>query len=587
MTLATQLEKIESSGLIRLAQVDPEMEYIFRHALVQDATYESLLKADRRTLHQAVGRTLESLYADRLDDIAATLAFHFEKAEELEKAVDYLIRAGEAAARIYAVDESIGLFSRALEIIPPAFPHEKLAHLYSQYGRVLELAGRFDSVIEVYEQMRAEGVKRQDLRMEMDALMAQAILRSTPSPYHNFAIATQLCVRALSIARTLENRDAQSHIYWCLMLATSFEGRMQEALSYGEEALEIARATGNIERLAFVLNDITRCYVSSGMIEKGAAANLEARALWKKLGNLPMLVDNLGSYAEYLFFGGEFTEANTVAREAYEIAKSIQNIWGQTFCLMIIGFIHMEMGEIDKSIEANCELISFDPRRTFSIAQISSRGHLGEMYTEFGDMETGYRYVASAVEQARGLDGSLQAALLAGLARYELLRGDTAEAQKLFEQATRDYDPQNFATFIPFNIERARNDLLIYTGEFQAAVEAADEFLSTLAELQITFCQPEFMFRKANALVALAHREEALAVLQDAASLGERIGTRRMLWKIYALAGELHVELGHSAEADESGRKAREHLDFLLDHLPDGLRQSFLQSPSVVKLLGK
>src|ERR1700712_3301205 len=113
MILSSQLEKIASSGLIRVAPEAPELEYIFRHALVQDATYESLLKADRRTLHQAVGQTLESLYADRLDEIAATLAFHFEKAEEFEKSVGYFILAGEAAARIYAVEEAIELFRHA------------------------------------------------------------------------------------------------------------------------------------------------------------------------------------------------------------------------------------------------------------------------------------------------------------------------------------------------------------------------------------------------------------------------------------------------------------------------------------------
>src|SRR5688572_31253272 len=135
MTLATQLEKIESSGLIRLAQVDPELEYMFRHALVQDATYESLLKADRRSLHHAVGETLEGLYAGRLDEIAATLALHFERAEEYEKALEYLIRAGEAAARVYAIAEAIELFDRALKLVPASFSESDLINLYSQYGR--------------------------------------------------------------------------------------------------------------------------------------------------------------------------------------------------------------------------------------------------------------------------------------------------------------------------------------------------------------------------------------------------------------------------------------------------------------------
>lgn len=587
MTLTARLTKIESSGLIRLAQADPDLEYIFRHALVQDATYESLLKADRRTLHQAVGRTLESLYPDRLDEIAATLGFHFEKADELDKAVGYYIRAGESAARIYAVDESIELFRRALEIIPPTFPHEDLTHLYSQYGRVLELAGRFDAVIEVYEQMRTEAIKRKDLRMELGALMAQAILRSTPSPLHNFAIASQLCERALSIARALDHREAQSRTYWILMLATLFEGHLRESVSYGEQSLEIARVVGNPERLAFVLNDIVRCYYVNGQAEKGRAANLEARALWQQLGNLPMLVDNLGTSAEYLFFSGQYAQAISVAQEAYKIGKSIHNIWGQTFCLMMLGFSYMELGETEKAIQANQELISFDPRQTFMIAQISSRCQLADIYSEFGDLKTGYNYSLSAVEQARILEPGLQSAALTALTRHELLNGNPAEAERLFEKAIQHYDPENFTTFIPQYVESARNELLMRKGEFSAALEALDRILAIVDHLGIAFCRPEIMLRKAHALIGLGRQDEALAILEAAASLCERIHSRRMLWKIHALASELQNKAGHFTEADEARRKARESLHFLIDHAPADLRQSILQLPAAARLLGE
>ncbi len=62
MTLVSQLTTLEFAGLIRLAQVQPELEYVFRHALVQEAAYASLLRQDRRDLHRAVGETLERLY---------------------------------------------------------------------------------------------------------------------------------------------------------------------------------------------------------------------------------------------------------------------------------------------------------------------------------------------------------------------------------------------------------------------------------------------------------------------------------------------------------------------------------------------
>jgi predicted ATPase len=81
MTLISQLNALESSGLIRLAAAQPELEYLFRHALIQDAAYYSLLKQDRKQLHLAAGEALEYLYPDHRDELAATLAYHFEKAE--------------------------------------------------------------------------------------------------------------------------------------------------------------------------------------------------------------------------------------------------------------------------------------------------------------------------------------------------------------------------------------------------------------------------------------------------------------------------------------------------------------------------
>lgn len=588
MILATRLEKIESSGLIRLAQEDPELEYIFRHALVQDATYESLLRADRRTLHLAVGRTLETLYADRLDEIAATLGFHFEKADEVEKAVGYLIRAAEAASRVYALEEAIELFRHTLEIFPFSMADTELTHLYSQYGRVLELAGRFDAVIDIYEQMRLEGIKRNNLRMELDALMSRAILHSTPSPHQNFPVANELCERALAIAKSLEYREAQSRIYWILMIAALFDGHLKESVFYGEQSLEIARTLDNPERLAFILNDITRCYASNGLMEKSTAANLEARALWKKLGNLPMLVDNLSTSTQYMFFRGEYAQAVSVSLEAYEIAKSIRNVWGQTFCLMILGFVYTEIGEIDKAIKASQELLSFDPRHTFAIAQVSSDAQLADIYTEFGAFDTGYQHAKDATEKVGALEASsVQAAALAGLARYELSRGNILDVEKLFEKAIEKYDPQNFTTFIPQYLERARNDLLMYKGEFQAALDALDQILIIMDRLSVVFCRPEFMFRKADALIALGKRDEALLVLNDASSLGEHIGARNILWRIYARISELQNVSGEIDQANITRLKAKAHLDFLISHLPEELLQSFLKLPIVIRLFAE
>jgi len=117
MSLNTNLAALEASGLIHLAQVQPEIEYLFRHALMQEAAYTSLLKADRRILHRVVGEALERAYPDRLDELAPILGRHFAEAGEGEKAVKYLLRAGDRASEVYAYQEAIDAYEQAMPFL--------------------------------------------------------------------------------------------------------------------------------------------------------------------------------------------------------------------------------------------------------------------------------------------------------------------------------------------------------------------------------------------------------------------------------------------------------------------------------------
>ena len=77
--MVSQLRTLEFFSLIQLAATRPEIAYLFRHALVQEAAYEAILKADRRLLHQATAEAMEIAYPDRLDELAPTLAYHFAR----------------------------------------------------------------------------------------------------------------------------------------------------------------------------------------------------------------------------------------------------------------------------------------------------------------------------------------------------------------------------------------------------------------------------------------------------------------------------------------------------------------------------
>ncbi|MBA2265021.1 MAG: tetratricopeptide repeat protein [Chloroflexi bacterium] len=120
MNVEAQLDTLEAKGLIRLVTSRPELEYLFRHWLVQDAAYGSLLKQERRELHRLVGEALEALYPDRGGELAGILAIHFSEAGDTDKAVDYLLAAGRFAMDRNAIAEAYSAFDRAATLLPPA-----------------------------------------------------------------------------------------------------------------------------------------------------------------------------------------------------------------------------------------------------------------------------------------------------------------------------------------------------------------------------------------------------------------------------------------------------------------------------------
>jgi len=149
MTLQNHLTALASSGLIHLAQLEPELEYLFRHALTQDAAYQSLLKIDRQTLHQRVGQVLEKLYPDQLDALAPVLARHFLEAGDQERASYYFAYAGDMALTTFANQEAEHHFRAGLELVTTG---EERAHLLTGLGESLRRQSQFPAALQLWRE---------------------------------------------------------------------------------------------------------------------------------------------------------------------------------------------------------------------------------------------------------------------------------------------------------------------------------------------------------------------------------------------------------------------------------------------------
>jgi class 3 adenylate cyclase/tetratricopeptide (TPR) repeat protein/ABC-type transport system involved in cytochrome c biogenesis ATPase subunit len=112
------LAQLEQAGLVFRRGEPPDAVYSFKHVLVRDAAYESLLKSRRQQLHGQIARALEQGFADIVASQPEIVAHHFTEAGLAEPAIAYWLKAGQQAARRSANAEALNHFARGLDLLP-------------------------------------------------------------------------------------------------------------------------------------------------------------------------------------------------------------------------------------------------------------------------------------------------------------------------------------------------------------------------------------------------------------------------------------------------------------------------------------
>jgi class 3 adenylate cyclase/tetratricopeptide (TPR) repeat protein len=135
-----------------------EDEYIFKHAITHEVAYSSILLARRKELHHLAAEAIETLFRARLDELSATLGYHFERAGAAKQAAVYLGRAAESAKATFANAEAIGFYESAIRQIAPTEDPELRqmeGRLNEGLGDVLMLVGRQDEARVAFDRARA------------------------------------------------------------------------------------------------------------------------------------------------------------------------------------------------------------------------------------------------------------------------------------------------------------------------------------------------------------------------------------------------------------------------------------------------
>ena len=212
--LGSALDRLTAAGLLFRQGVPPQASYLFKHALVQDAAYGTLLREPRRALHARIAKTLESQFAEIAESHPEVLARHFAEAGMSETAIQYWSKAGERALQRSANAEAAAHLTSAIELI-----------------RVSPKEG---------------GERRLELRLQM-------ALGSAARAIHGHAASETL--RVYTLARNLLDDTVpvkeQMAVLYGLFSVTFVRGEYAAARPVAEQALAVAATDSEPEATAF------------------------------------------------------------------------------------------------------------------------------------------------------------------------------------------------------------------------------------------------------------------------------------------------------------------------------------------------
>ncbi len=589
--LLNHLAQCQAAELIRRVQTEPDLEYWFRHTLLQEAAYESLLKSARAELHGRVAQAIEESTVNSREADAAVLAMHYEAAGMDGKALPYAIAAADRARRTYAHQEALAFYDRSLamtERLNDPNLATQVRTIYIHRGRVLEVMGDHPAAEANYRAMLAAAERTGDTAMLSDALNH---------------LATEQAVRGgqrPDLPRNLEEALRQAErsgepllagqALWNLGIYYRFRDP-PSAIGYLERALALAQAVpgdpASRELAAAVWNDLGIANIVSGQFRRALAARTQAAVAYRELDNRPMLADALGGSAIMYLFMGDPDQARSLSLEGMAISKAIDNPWGVVYNGWSLQEIEIDSGAFEVTLANASQRIAAARQVGFPVFTGLVLSEVARAHRELGQLDRSQPLAAEAASLFASMDMPSWTAWGRGIAGSDALdRGDLAAAQAVLEPLWHMGD----------------DTVQAFQGYMAAAPAFAEWALTTEhLDLGLSFCgwmlgrlEPEKTSRyigemrywRGRIYLATGDSARAEADFLEARSHLVRAGVVILTWKIDAALAELYHDREDMAAEVAARENARRGIARLAEGIRDeALRRSFLARVDVQKVL--
>jgi tetratricopeptide (TPR) repeat protein len=428
------IEGITEKRLLKCRVVRGEDTCSFSDVLIKDVLYEGVSPLKRKKLHGIVGCALEKAYAKDIDEHLGELAAHFLESGDKQKALEYFLKAGEKAQKVYANSEAASYFESSLRLLEEkgGEPSEK-ALVLETLGDIKSLVGDYDACLKYWNE--ALQLWEHLGEKEKVARLYRKISNVLWIKLGDTDKAKEFQAKALNILEALPESVELASLYADIAEMYWHNGDMAAGLPLAEKAVESAQKRNALEVIArsyIILGKITGW---SGDWKKTGEGFEKALKIALENGYIETAVEAYRGLAVEPGAHGDPEKSLECLQKAYELAKKAGAISAQTWTSDILSEMYIGMGNTNMALLLSGESVGLD-RKTGNLHNLSrSLVALGNTYETLGEWDKTEEYLNEALTVAQKhnhIPAICNAYFYLG--KFHHVTGDNAKAKEFFEK---------------------------------------------------------------------------------------------------------------------------------------------------------
>jgi class 3 adenylate cyclase/predicted ATPase len=507
------VRELEDHELLSHDSLGSDWEFRFRHILIQETVYNSLLVRRREWLHHKIAESIESLYRDHEEQTEA-LAFHFAASKDVERAFPYLLHAGQRAADQFANEEALYYYRQSVDFMLKTTPTlVQRINVYAGLGSVQSFVGDYDGAINSYrttlelsrstnqsnlpisipEIMRRigrvyerHGDYAQALRWMQDSMaelehapIATTSLEERARIYNDigwvhyrrgeFEQAYQWRMQSLQTIAGTEHYSEMASAYAGLVALFTQKGDWTQALTYGEKGLKLRETIGDTAGVSQSHTSLGTLAIRQSEWNRALYHWERALTIKEKIGDISGIARLYSNLGFLHLLKGDYARALQDCQKALAIAEKIQS--SNLISLALINLAHVRI--LQNQFDAAQDSLN----RGIELAkEMGSKELVAEGHWLLAEAHLGNRQLDSAttlVQQAITLSAEIgskqiQGQALCTFSKIASVFQDWDSAEKYIQQSIQILTAINS----PFELAKSQYQLAVLKRQHGAIIDS-------------------------------------------------------------------------------------------------------------------